>query len=259
MLACHGLTLTVPGKTLIRNLDLVIRPGECWALLGRNGSGKSTLLHALGALASPAAGSVSLDGAPVDQYRRRTLAQKIGVLLQTEDAVFWGSVLEYVLLGRHPHSHSLLGFSSEDEAIAGCALNETDLQGLGDQAFATLSGGERQRARIAQVLAQQPHYLLLDEPLQHLDLKHQIQALSLVRRLAKNEGRAIVMVLHELLWLSEFDRALLLFDDGDIAAGQASELLTRERLERLYCCPVRVVSDGAVLYFVPGGAAGRRV
>lgn len=256
MLRCQDLTLRVPGRTLVRGFNLLIERGERWAVLGRNGSGKSTLIHALSGIAPPAGGEIALDGVPLARMRRRGLARKLGVLLQIEDSVFWGSVLEYVMLGRHPHSRSLLGFSAQDEAIAARTLAEMDLGQLRHRPLSTLSGGERQRARFAQVLAQEPDCFLLDEPFQHLDLRHQIEMLALIGRLA-GQGKAVVMVLHDLIWVSHFDRALLLFDDCQAIAGAAFELVTEDSLSRLYRCPVRAVQDGGARYFVPE-ALGRR-
>lgn len=255
MLRSRDLMLCVPGRTLVRGFNLVIKRGERWAVLGRNGSGKSTLIHALSGIAPPAGGEIALDGVPLSQMRRRKLAQKLGVLLQIEDSAFWGSVGEYVMLGRHPHSRSLLGFSMQDEAIAARTLAELDLGQLRDRPFGTLSGGERQRARFAQVLAQEPDFFLLDEPFQHLDLRHQIEMLALIGRLA-GQGKAVVMVVHDLFWVGHFDRALLLLDDCQAVAGAASELVTEESLSRLYRCPVRAVQDGGARYFVPEALGG---
>jgi iron complex transport system ATP-binding protein len=252
MLQCDGVMLSVPGRVLCRNLTLTVEPGQLWAVLGVNGSGKTTLLHALSGLARCGGGTVRLNGCALDAGDSRQRASEIGVLLQQEDANFWGSVLEYVLLGRFPHSASWFGWSSEDESAASAALDEVGLAALAQRRYETLSGGERQRARIAQILAQAPLLYLLDEPLQHLDLRHQTAALTLFRRLVLERGKAVMMVLHDTLWPGRFcSHALLIHDDGTARAGPAREVLDRGSLERLYGCRLQEFTQGAGRYFLP--------
>lgn len=240
-LSTRALTLTVPGRTLVSGLDVQIAPGQCWAILGENGSGKSRLLLALAGLRKPASGDVQLDGTPLAARPRRELAREVGILLQEEPEVFWGSVLDYVLLGAFPHGRLAPG--GAPDAAAREALAATDLAGHALQPYRTLSGGERQRARIAQLLVQSPAHVLLDEPLNHLDLRHQIAAMETFAALARS-GRAVAMALHEP-WLAAryCDHALLLYDSTRFSAGPSSELLAREALERLYGCPFDAFAD----------------
>jgi iron complex transport system ATP-binding protein len=231
ILRADNLTLSVPGKVLCRNLSFAIRSGECWAVLGCNGSGKTTLLHALSGLSAPMAGRIELDARPLRDFPRRELAREIGVLLQDEAQGFWGTVLEYTRLGRFPHGDA-------DESLAHDALQRTGMETFAERRLATLSGGERQRVRIAQLLAQAPHLYALDEPLQHLDLRHQAATMDLLRELARQEGRAVVMVLHEPWWATRYcSHALLLFEDGHALGGAADIILTPENLEKLYGYP----------------------
>lgn len=251
-LNCDAITLSVPGRVLCRDMTFSIEPGQLWAILGANGSGKTTLIHALGGLGPYDCGTVLLNGASLTSGDNRRRAQQIGVLLQQEDAVFWGSVLDYVLLGRFPHAQSWLGWRSDDEQAARAALAEVGLAEFAPRHYTTLSGGERQRARIAQILAQAPSLFLLDEPLQHLDLRHQSAVLTLFRRLALEQGRAVMMVLHDTLWPGRFcTHALLIHDDGTVRAGAAAEVLDRGSLERLYGCRLQEFAQGAGRYFLP--------
>jgi iron complex transport system ATP-binding protein len=252
MLRCENLTLSVPGRVLCRAMTCALEGGQLWAVLGKNGSGKTTLIQTLAGLQPAAGGTISLNGAALVSRTNRQRAREIGVLLQLEDTEFWGSVLDYVLLGRFPHLRSWFGWRREDEASAHAALEAVDLADFAQRRFATLSGGERQRARIAQILTQEPRILLLDEPLQHLDLRHQVRALALFQRLASNEGRAVAMVLHDALWPGRFcTHALLIHDAGDALAGPAREVLTRGNLERLYGCSLDEIAHGEGRYFVP--------
>src|SRR4051812_2053154 len=173
MLRCVDLTLAVPGRVLCRGLSVGFGKGESWAILGRNGTGKTTLLHALAGLAVPADGQIELDGRAIAALGARDRAKLVSVLLQIEPGAYWGTVRDYVLLGRYPHAAALSGYSSDDgraadDALAVCAMTE-----FAGRSFATVSGGERQRVRVAQMLAQDAPVMLLDEPLQHLDIAHQ--------------------------------------------------------------------------------------
>jgi iron complex transport system ATP-binding protein len=236
MLQASGLALSAGGVELVRGLDLSLRPGECWALLGRNGAGKTSLIHSLAGLRSPQAGEVALDGTSLAAIRRGDLARRIAVLLQDEEPDFWGSVLDYVMLGRYPHSRSAWGRDDEGLARAQRLLAELDLADRAAQRYRTLSGGERQRARLAQVLLQDADVLLLDEPLQHLDLRHQAQVMrSLAARAA--EGRTVLAALHEPgLAARHCGFAVLMYDAGRASLGRSSDMLTRANLEALYQC-----------------------
>jgi iron complex transport system ATP-binding protein len=245
MLAAEGLALGYPGRLLCSDLSVTFRPGECWGILGQNGSGKTTLLHALAGLAAPLAGSVRLDGKPLGKFGRRELARRIGLLLQEEESGFWGTVSDYVALGRFPHG------GDGEECVAG-ALRRMELDGLAGRELATLSGGERQRARIAMLLAQQPDIFCLDEPLLHLDLHHQAEVMGLFRQLARAGGKTVLMVLHEPHWASRYcDHVLLLYDNGSIMNGTVDQLLSRERLENLYQCGLIEAHADRQVVFLP--------
>ena len=252
MLSCEGITLTVPGRVLCRDLSVGFGPAEVWAILGRNGTGKTTLIHALGGLSPPAAGRVALEGRGLETLPARDRARGIGVVLQIEEGTFWGTVEEYVLLGRFAHVSPWSGYAAAERAQARAALNLLTMGALAHHGFATLSGGERQRARIAQVFAQMPRVFLLDEPLQHLDLAHQAQVLQLLEKRARTHRNTVIMVMHEPLWIGRTcTHALVLAGDGTVAAGPAEEILTRDRLEHAYGCRLREVPHGEGRSFVP--------
>ena len=250
-LEAKNLTVSIGGKLICRELNIAIRPGECWGILGQNGAGKTTLLRTLAGLHAPQSGTVSWNGVLLQNYPRRDLAQHLAVLLQSESGEFWGSVLEYVLLGRFPHRAVLFGYSAGDEAIARQAMEQMELSELAQRPLNTLSGGERQRAALAQALAQQAQCYLLDEPLQHLDLRHQAQAMRVLTQI-KQQGSALLMVLHDLLWAQRCcDHLLLQFADGQVLHGAAQDMLTRAHLEALYQCPLRELAVDGERCFVP--------
>lgn len=228
LLQVENLTLAVPGKTLCQALSFDILPGECWAILGGNGSGKTTLLHALSGLGEREGGRILWQGRPLAEFARRELARGIGLLPQGEAPEYWGTVDEYVRLGRFPHD-------GEDETASRDALQRCGMQDFSGRRLGTLSGGERQRVRIAQLLAQAPRLYCLDEPLQHLDLRHQGSVMALLRGLAAPQASAVVMVLHEPWWaLRHCTHVLLMYGEGHILCGAAESVLTRANLETLY-------------------------
>ena len=245
MLGARAIGIRVGGRTLVEGLDLEVRPGETWALLGPNGAGKSSLVLALAGLRPLQHGDVALEGRPLAAWPRSELARRIGILLQDDTSEFWGSALEYVRLGRYPHSGAPWGRDAEGDARARGWLERLDLAGHAAQDYATLSGGERQRARIAQLLVQDPALLLLDEPLGHLDLRHQVQVMELLAERARS-GKAVLMALHQPSLAARYcDHAVLLYDAGRSSAGPCADMLTRSRLETLYRC--RLESAGLTI------------
>lgn len=259
ILQAKNLTLQYPGKILCRELSWTINPGECWAVLGENGCGKTTLIHAMGGLQKADTGEapqVSLAGKTPQAWRPRELARHIGVLLQEEPGEFWGDVHEYVLLGRYPHVKGIFGWEAADHEMATRAIECMGLGGLAHRPLTTLSGGERQRARIALLLAQSPQCFLLDEPLQHLDLRHQLSVMTLFRDLA-TQGKAAVMVLHDIGWASRFcDHILMLFNNGRTLAGRTEEVLNRNDLETLYHCGMTEFIMRGTRHFMPDTTRG---
>lgn len=252
MLRCEGLTIGVPGRVLACDISFEVNHGDIWAVLGANGSGKTTLVHTLAGLAPARQGAIIVNGTSGGRQRGRARAAQVGVLLQQEDMSFYGSVLEYVLLGRFPRARTLFGWAREDLQASQAALAAVGLAGLSTRDYGSLSGGERQRARFAQLLAQDPACFLLDEPLQHLDLRHQVAVLQLITALARDRAKAVVMVLHDVLWPSRAcTHALLLHEDGAVEAGPAAAVLTRQRLERLYGCALREIASEGASFFAP--------
>ena len=252
LLSVRDLDVNIGSVRVAAGLGFELAAGERLAILGRNGTGKTTLLSTLAGLRKAEAGSVSLCGESYETLGPRRAAQLRGLLPQGHLDAFQSTVLETALIGRHPHLGRWAWEGREDERIAREALAAVDLAGLGSREVHTLSGGERQRLAIAALLAQQPQVYLLDEPLAHLDLNHQIAVLELLSRRARADGVGIVMVLHDInLALRYADRALLLFGESRTLEGPVAAVLTAESLSRLYGHPLREMRDGGARYFVP--------
>ncbi|HEV8334333.1 MAG TPA: ABC transporter ATP-binding protein [Steroidobacteraceae bacterium] len=241
-LACAQLNVEVAGRALVRELELSIAGGSVTAVLGCNGAGKTLTLHTLAGLRAPAHGSVTLEGELLASWPRRALARKLGLLTQTTEDPFPSTVLDSVLVGRHPHIDFWRWESDADRAIARTALAAVALEELAERDVDTLSGGERRRVALAALLAQNPAVFLLDEPINHLDPHHQIDVLKLLREKAQ-AGCTVVMSLHDAGLAARFsDYALLLFGNGEWLSGATTAVLTPETMTKLYGVAVREIS-----------------
>ena len=251
-LSAEAVTVTVgrreTAKDLVRAVSLAIHPGEVLALVGPNGAGKSTLLAVLSGGLKPTSGTVTIDGAPLFDLVLEdplALARRRAVLPQAEALGFPLTVLEVVLLGRHPHLLGALGRERpQDLAIAWHALRRVNAEHLATRAFPTLSGGERQRVRIARALAQiaptpsptppSARYLLLDEPAAGLDLAHARALHVLLRAEASSAETGIVVVEHDLALAATADRIAVLADGRLVALGPPREVLTPALLAQFF-------------------------
>jgi iron complex transport system ATP-binding protein len=233
-------------------LDLCINAGENWGLLGRNGAGKTTLLHTLAGLRRPDRGRVVLDGTTLPRLSRRSIARHIGVLLQDHQDAFPASVMDTVLIGRHPYLGPLQWEGAADYAAAIEALRAVGLQGMETRDIASLSGGERRRLGIATLLAQDPKILLMDEPTNHMDFHHQILTLDLLKQRTRDALKSMILVLHDPnLALRYCDHFLLLYGGGETLQGTAEAVLTQPNLERLYGHPLQALQGPRGTVWLP--------
>jgi iron complex transport system ATP-binding protein len=251
ILAARGLTVTIAGIVVCRDLDFSVAPGQCWAILGRNGVGKTTLLHTLGGLRAPAAGTIALEGRPLAALSAREVARIRGLLTQDDSDAFGATVLETAMIGRHPYLSRWQWESAEDLRIARAALAAMDVADAEQRDVRTLSGGERRRAALAALLTQQPRLMLLDEPSSHLDLSHQLAVLRRLAAIVRDQHSATIMVLHDVNLARRFCDHVLLLDQGVAIAGFAAELLTAERLSKIYGVALRTLGQGEETFFVP--------
>lgn len=252
-LSACALGVAVPGRALVEHLELAVQGGEFIAVLGRNGAGKTLTLETLAGLREPDAGRVLLDGSDMTGLHRRDVARRLALLPQLVEDIFPATVLDTVLIGRHPHVGRLRWESAADIGIARDALRTVDLYALADRDVLTLSGGERRRVAIAQALAQAPHIYLLDEPTNHLDPQHQLDAMRVFRG-AANNGAAVIASLHDVNLAARFaDRCLLLFGDGRWHLGNTADVLTEAALSELFATPMEAVAWRSRQLFVAAG------
>jgi iron complex transport system ATP-binding protein len=253
LFACNSLRISVAGRVLVDALNIEVARGELIAVLGQNGSGKTLTMHTLAGLRAAESGTVDLHGKDVAAANRHDIAKHLALLPQHVDDIFPATVLDTVLIGRHPHIGRLNWESKTDIEIAKAALSSVDLDKLDSRDVLTLSGGERRRLAIAQVVTQQPDLYLLDEPTNHLDPQHQLDALRLFRDKANN-GAAVVASLHDVNLAVRFaDRCLLLYGDGRWDLGPTGEVLDTTRLSRLYATEMEAVAWRDRELFVASG------
>ena len=253
-LSCDKVDISIGGHQVVRNLNLTFKPGEFWGLLGCNGSGKTTLLNTLAALRSADSGEVLIDGKNIHDMPRQELARQLGLLQQHSSYVFDATVLQTALIGRHPYLGYWQQESAEDIDIAREALQKTGLLELENRNVTSLSGGEARRLAFATVQVQNPDYLLLDEPSNHLDLHHQNSLMLLVRSATEQKKTLAVAALHDVNLAARFcSHVLLLYGDGEYEAGTSEALLDCRRLSRLYSHAVTEVQTphGRLFYSEP--------
>jgi iron complex transport system ATP-binding protein len=243
-LSTQNLALAYDETTIIRGLSVSIPRGQITALVGPNGSGKSTLLRGLARLLRPRQGTVLLDGAAIHSLPTRELAKRLGILPQGPVAPEGLSVRELVAQGRYPHQSWLQQWRVEDEAAVNRALTITGMTELAERPADALSGGQRQRAWIAMTLAQETELLLLDEPTTFLDLAHQLEVLRLLERLNQEEGRTVVMVVHDLNHATRHAHHIIALSEGQIAAaGRPAEVITPTILRSVFGVEADIVPD----------------
>ena len=214
----------------LANLSLEISTGEIIGVIGPNSSGKTTLIRLLTRVLEAAAGEIRLEGVPVERLSRTDLARRVAVVPQGMLPQFPFTVGELALMGRYPHDPGRYFESPRDRAVAREAMEATGVLEIADMPLEHLSGGERQRAVIARALAQEPRLLVLDEPTAHLDLRYQVEAAALLRRLNREHGMTILLVSHDLNLAAEVCDRLLLLNGGRAAAIGAPEAVLDEAL-----------------------------
>ncbi|MEV4748912.1 ABC transporter ATP-binding protein [Streptosporangium sp. NPDC049248] len=223
----RGVSVAPDGHPIVHEADLLVDDGEFVGLVGPNGCGKSTLLRSIYRALRPAAGLITVDGDDVHRLPARQAAQRTAVVAQESPADLDFTVTEIVFMGRTPYRAG----AAADEELCARALERVGLAGAAERIFATLSGGEKQRVLLARALAQQTRLLLLDEPTSHLDIRHQLEILHLVREL----GITTLAVLHDLNQAAAFCDRLYVMNAGRIVAGgPPGQVLTPDLICQVY-------------------------
>jgi iron complex transport system ATP-binding protein len=248
ILSIQGMKFQYPGRPVIDDASFSVEKGELLAILGTNGTGKTTLLKCINRILKPQAGAVLIGDQPVAELSRNALAQRIGYVEQQRSSSR-ATVFNAVLLGRKPYIR--WDITQEDMLIASQAMDRLGLADYALRYLDELSGGELQKVVLARALAQEPEVLLLDEPTSSLDLKNQLEVLTIIRGITREQGIAAVVAIHDLnLALRFADRFLLLKGNRIFAAG-GLEVMTPETIEAVYSVPVVMASHNGSQVVIP--------
>jgi iron complex transport system ATP-binding protein len=231
----HGLSHSYGKSRVLNDVDFTVRPGEFVGILGPNGSGKTTLLNCVSGQLRQDSGKALVCNKDARMTDSLEMARLVAIVPQESSMTFGFTVEEVVLMGRYAH---LKRFSLENEKdfdIAEKAMHATGVWKLRERLVTNLSGGERQRVVIARALSQEPKVLLLDEPTTHLDIRHQLEVLNLIKELNQTQGLTVLAVFHDLNLASRFCDRILLMDRGSImASGRPEEVLTAQNIEKAF-------------------------
>jgi iron complex transport system ATP-binding protein len=243
-LITQDLAIGYDERLIVDGLNLSIPTGKITALVGSNGSGKSTILKTMARIMKPQRGSVLLDGKAIHSQSTREVAKQLAILPQNPVAPEGLTVRELVGYGRYPHQRGFGTMSREDREIVEWAIEVTGLVSFADRAVDQLSGGQRQRAWIAMALAQQTEILFLDEPTTYLDMAHQLEVLKLLQQLNEEQGRTIVMVVHDLNHATRYAHHMVAIKSGQIVAeGEPAKVTTKEVLREVFGIEADILFD----------------
>lgn len=245
-LSIRGAGWDVAGHTILEAIDLQLRAAECLVVVGPNGAGKTTLLRLMAGLMEPSRGGLFWEETPYDGLDRKELARRIAYVPQSRPLQVPLTVEQLVLLGRYPYlSPFRWAPRQSDFAAVSRALELAGVTDLRGRRLEELSGGERQSAYIAAALAQEAQVLVLDEPTTHLDPRHQKQIATLILKLNREEGLAVVLATHDLNFASLLAHRIVALDQGRmVEEGPPGELLQPEKLAEIFQAPFSVVRGG---------------
>ncbi len=257
LIEARNLTFAYAEEPVIKNISLDFQTGEFIGVIGPNGSGKSTLLKLIGGILPSPSDTVFFKNRELRQYKKKELAIAIAWIPQEKQMAFSFKVIDIVLMGRHPYL-SPLSFEGEDDyRIAQDAMQQTQVAEFAGRSFNEISGGEKQRVMIASAISQKPEVMLLDEPTSALDIKYQMEILNILKRLNEQEGKSLILAMHDLHLASKFCKRLVLLKEGRVfCEGPPGAVLKKEILEEVYEVKVKIFhddEDGSLLV-VPGGS-----
>jgi ABC-type enterochelin transport system, ATPase component len=251
MIEVKGVSKAYGGKPVVDNVSLQIREGSITSFIGPNGAGKSTLLSIISRLQAKDSGEVLIEGKEVASWNSTELAKRISILKQSNHLTLRLTVRELVSFGRFPYSQGKL--SKEDWRQVDEAIEYMDLTDMQHKFLDQLSGGQSQRAFIAMVIAQNTKYILLDEPLNNLDMKHSVQIMKVLRRLVEEKGKTVIIVIHDINFASCYSDYIVALKDGRIVnEGATDAIIDSSVLEHIYDMdiPIEVVNGNRIgVYF----------
>ena len=240
MITLHQVAKSYSGETNIGPVDVQLPAGGITALVGPNGAGKSTLLTMVGRLLDIDAGTIEIGGLNVATTKSKDLAKVVSILRQENHFVTKLTVRQLVGFGRFPYTGGRL--TAEDEEIISRYIDFLNLTTLENRYLDELSGGQRQRAYVAMVLCQETDYVLLDEPLNNLDISHSVQMMQHLHNAARSLGRTIIVVLHDINFAARYADYICAIKDGKLARfGTVAEIMQDDLLTDIFNTPIQVI------------------
>jgi len=239
MIEIKNVTKAYGPTVVVDGVDLELREGGVTAIIGPNGAGKSTLLSMVARLLGLDGGEVFLDGKDVHSYAGRDLAQRLSILRQDNHIMSRLTVRELISFGRYPYSQGRI--NAKDQRKIADAMRYMDLDPLAGRYLDELSGGQRQRAFVAMVLCQDTQYVLLDEPLNNLDMKHAVAMMGMIRRTADELGKTVVLVIHDINFASAYADTIVAMKDGVVVAdGTSGDIMRQDVLRDIYDIDIEI-------------------
>lgn len=239
------------NKYVVENVTANIQKGKITSFIGPNGAGKSTLLSMVSRLINKDHGEIFIDGLDISKTKSSELAKKIAILKQSNHINVRLTIRDLVSFGRFPYSQGKL--TKEDWAYVDEAIQYMELEDIQDKYLDQLSGGQNQRAFIAMVIAQNTDYILLDEPLNNLDMKHSVQIMKVLRKLADELGKTVVIVIHDINFASCYSDYIVALKHGRIIKeGTTDEIIDPHVLREIYDMeiPVQTIDGNKIcVYF----------
>ncbi|MCM2989783.1 ABC transporter ATP-binding protein [Bacillus safensis] len=243
-LETEKLCIGYQDRLIVEDLNVSIPKGKVTTLIGPNGCGKSTILKTMSRIMKANRGAVYLNGQAIHETPTKEISKQMAILPQTPEAPSGLTVYELVSYGRFPHQNGFGRLSNEDKRIIRWALEETGMIAFHDRPIEALSGGQRQRVWIAMALAQETELLLLDEPTTYLDLAHQLEILQLLERLNREQGRTVLMVIHDLNHAARFSHYMIALNQGKVIKdGTPHEVMSKEVLSQVFHIDAEIVLD----------------
>ncbi|MDV2886984.1 ABC transporter ATP-binding protein [Alkalihalophilus pseudofirmus] len=226
-------------KKVVDDVSVKIQKGKITSFIGPNGAGKSTLLSMISRLIDADTGEVIIDDAKINETKSGDLAKKISILKQANNINIRLTIKDLVSFGRFPYSKGNL--SKEDWKYIDEAIDYMELRDIQDKYLDQLSGGQKQRAFIAMVIAQDTEYILLDEPLNNLDMKHSVQIMKVLKRMVKELGKTIIIVLHDINFASFYSDYIVALKDGKVVKeGPTHEIINNDALKEIYDMDIQI-------------------
>ena len=238
----NGMGFSYSSVPVLENVCLDLSQPQFISIIGPNGVGKSTLIHCINKILSPTVGTVVLDDKEISEYNQKEIAQHVGYVPYTSSDTFPLSVVDTVLLGRHPHA----GWKTTDEdlEIVYKTLKQLEIEDLAMRNFNELSAGQHQKVMLARGLVQRPDVLLLDEPTSNLDIKHQLGISKMLKHLSREESIMVIMISHDLNIASKYsDNVIMMHHGGIYAVGTPQEVLTCENIKEVYGVDCTIIDD----------------